>query len=289
MRIFHQIKFQMQHIIQRWKSRTFCTAFPSPKVIIVVLIYSAALAMLFTGFRMADREHKITQARRLLTIQAHTTEKPVIPLLLEKVIELSQNYKANNTTNRDIVIQKDIAKQVIRLHVVANSNSSVDQKQKLQVRDEILHSLQDTLKNADSPAQAEEMIIARLPEIEKTAQETLTFCGSSCSVRATLEHRYFPVKTYGDLTFPAGTYRALCIDIGAAEGKNWWCVLFPSLCFVDDTTATVPEESKQKLKERLTEEEYKSLESSEPEFRFALRDWTRENPQNSVPAPTSHD
>lgn len=74
-----------------------------------------------------------------------------------------------------------------------------------------------------------------------------------------LEDRYFPTKQYGDLTFPPGTYRALCVEIGKSEGRNWWCVLFPCLCFVDETTAVVPENSKQKLKQHITTEEYNRL------------------------------
>ena len=80
--------------------------------------------------------------------------------------------------------------------------------------------------------------------------------------------REFPVKTYGDLTFPAGNYQALCVEIGEAKGHNWWCVLFPSLCYLDQTCAVVPDDSKQKFKNSLTEEEYDTLEAHS-----ALYDW----------------
>lgn len=78
-------------------------------------------------------------------------------------------------------------------------------------------------------------------------------------VHAELTECYFPRKSYGDCTFPAGRYEALRICIGKAEGKNWWCVLFPNLCFVDSIHAVVPEEQKKELKNVLTEEEYESL------------------------------
>ncbi|MDE7051390.1 MAG: stage II sporulation protein R [Lachnospiraceae bacterium] len=92
-----------------------------------------------------------------------------------------------------------------------------------------------------------------------------------------LEERYFPVKSYGDLVFPAGNYKALCVEIGEAKGRNWWCVLFPSLCFVDETYAVVPDSSKEKLKETLSDEEYESLEQNKEEKGFfthlAIYDW----------------
>ena len=87
---------------------------------------------------------------------------------------------------------------------------------------------------------------------------------------------YFPMKSYGDITFPAGYYDALRVTIGRAEGKNWWCVLFPNLCFVDVVHGVVPEESKQQLENILTEEEYESLfqwDKSPYRIRFRFLDW----------------
>ena len=86
---------------------------------------------------------------------------------------------------------------------------------------------------------------------------------------------YFPIKKYGDLTFPAGDYQALMIRIGQGEGKNWWCVMYPSLGFVDSTYQVVPEESKEKLKETMTKEDYEMLLGGESEvsFGFKLLDW----------------
>ena len=97
------------------------------------------------------------------------------------------------------------------------------------------------------------------PDIEAAARETAWQEKPGENVHAELTNTRFPEKTYGDCTFPAGNYDALQITIGEAKGKNWWCVLFPSLCFVDTVHGVVPEESKELLKNVLTEEEYESL------------------------------
>lgn len=169
---------------------------------------------------------------------------------------------ANLCLGNEIVqnkLQKGIAKQVIRLHVVANSDSEYDQKLKLRVRDQIITGLQKDLQSAGSVKEAKKILSQKLSQIEKTAGHTLQSAGSHQKVQVSLKNRAFPVKRYGDLTFPKGTYQALCVEIGQAQGHNWWCVLFPSLCFVDETTAIVPEESKEKLKHSLTREEYDEL------------------------------
>ena len=83
-------------------------------------------------------------------------------------------------------------------------------------------------------------------------------------MKAKLTKSYFPQKTYGDVTFPAGEYEALHIEIGRAKGHNWWCVLYPNLCFVDATNAVVPKKSKEKLKSVLDEEEYEMVTATSP-------------------------
>ena len=170
------------------------------------------------------------------------------------------------------LLQKGIAQNVIRLHVKANSNSTKDQLLKLHVRDAVISDLQNCLKKSTSRKAAEQMLISRLADIRQTAEKQLRKEGSFYTVKIALSDRLFPQKKYGDMTFPAGIYRAICIEIGHAEGHNWWCVLFPSLCFVDETTATVPKESKKKLKKSLTKEEYKLL-TRPPEAHSLFLDW----------------
>ena len=165
----------------------------------------------------------------------------------------------------------DLVDSMIRLHVIANSNSTADQTLKYQVRDAIINELQQDLANAADPQEAEQRICAEKDYIMNTAEKVIRSHGFSLGlqmmvglfgeqdpVRAAAENAA-ATKQYGDLTFPPGTYRALCVEIGKSEGRNWWCVLFPCLCFVDETTAVVPENSKQKLKQHITTEEYNRL------------------------------
>jgi len=189
------------------------------------------------------------------------------------------SYSTINVNESPDQIQKNLAKNIIRLHVIANSDTKHDQQLKLNVRDAIITSLQEALDGTKSITQAKKIIQAQQTQIETTARQTIADRGSAYDVKVSLRPRYFPVKQYGDLCFPAGTYDALCVEIGKAEGRNWWCVLFPSLCFVNETTATVPETSKEKLKERLSEEEYNALlegeteDEARPELHFGILDW----------------
>lgn len=174
-------------------------------------------------------------------------------------------------------IQENIADNIIRLHVIANSDTDTDQSLKLKVRDGIIEQLQDTIAGTSSAAGAEKLLASQEDNIKNSALDIISGNGYNYPVNVSLEERYFPVKSYGDLIFPAGNYKALCVEIGEAKGRNWWCVLFPSLCFVDETYAVVPDSSKEKLKETLSEEEYESLEQDNKEDGFfihsAIYDW----------------
>ncbi len=156
-------------------------------------------------------------------------------------------------------MQKDIADQVIRLHVVANSDSQDDQELKLEVKEEIVELLRAELKEDTSVVMAQQTLRDHLGEIEEMAGRYIKERGYDYEVNAELGTCYFPVKEYGDMIFPAGEYKALKVNIGKSQGKNWWCVMYPTLCLVDSTYQVVPDDSKEKLRENLTEEEYESL------------------------------
>ena len=117
----------------------------------------------------------------------------------------------------------------LRLHVIANSDSDEDQRMKLLVRDELLKRYSDQL-NAPDKLSAEERVRALLGDIERTANETLRANGSGNTAEAELVRMYFDEREYDGFTMPAGMYDALRIRIGAADGHNWWCVMFPPLC-----------------------------------------------------------
>lgn len=131
--------------------------------------------------------------------------------------------------------ESGIYDNVIRLHVLAASDSEQDQANKLTVRDAVLKKADTLLKNADDRASAEQILRAALPELEAVAEAALRQCGATQSVRVELDHERYPTRRYEALAFPAGEYLSLRVMIGEAEGQNWWCVLFPPLCLSTST------------------------------------------------------
>lgn len=176
-------------------------------------------------------------------------------------------------------VQEGIAGEILRFHVLANSDSEQDQALKMAVKARIVDDMKELLAGADSIEETRDRVRENLEYIRREAEDEIKSQGYSYAVQAKLESCYFPVKSYGDCTFPAGNYQALRILIGEARGHNWWCVLYPNLCFVDSIHAVVPEEEKQELRHVLTEEEYDSLfDWQEDEYKIRsgfLRMWER--------------
>lgn len=168
------------------------------------------------------------------------------------------------------VMQRNLSKEILRFHVIANSDTQVDQELKLKVRDEVLAYLDRELGTEADFGETKEFIQSHLTEITQVSDQVILDQGFDYETEAQLEVSYFPEKTYGDLTFPKGNYEALRIQIGNATGQNWWCVLYPALCFMDGVTAVVPEEGKEKLHGVLSPEEYDMLEEK-PVVRFKFK------------------
>lgn len=148
---------------------------------------------------------------------------------------------------------------ILRFHVRANSDSDDDQELKMAVKEDVIAMLKPLLADCESVEESKNIIVSNLQNIYTSAINTITEQGYDYDVKVYVTEEEFPAKTYGDLTFPAGEYQALRIDIGEAEGQNWWCVMYPPLCFVDESTAVVSEEEKEVLKENLTPKEYQDL------------------------------
>lgn len=123
--------------------------------------------------------------------------------------------------------------QLIRFHVLANSDSERDQALKYQVKDQVVSYMQGQFANSQSIEESREILVANMEEIANLAERTLQSEGSSDTVDVQYGRFDFPVKYYGDFSLPAGNYEAVRVVIGEGEGENWWCVLFPPLCFVD--------------------------------------------------------
>lgn len=162
--------------------------------------------------------------------------------------------------------------KVLRLHILANSDSEEDQRLKLTVRDELLKS--GILDGAEDLGEAEAIAQEKLPEIVELAEETLRENGCDSNVTAELADVEFDERVYGDITMPAGTYRALRIKIGAAQGHNWWCVMYPPLCI---PAASEVEDDKEIEKDFFSEKERDVMYKPQKyEVRFALWDKIKE-------------
>ena len=124
----------------------------------------------------------------------------------------------------------DLRENLLRLHVVGASNSHEDQAVKLQVRDAVLGSLEEGLRDMTDPQEAWDYVSRMLPQVEAAANRALAAAGFSETVQVSLTEEAFPTREYDTFSLPAGVYKALRVVIGEGEGKNWWCVVFPQLC-----------------------------------------------------------
>ena len=170
-------------------------------------------------------------------------------------------------------VSNNIADSVFRLHVIANSNSKEDQELKLKVRDELLSYMNIISKDSTSKQEAMQIANEHKEEFTQIAKKVIKENGYNYTVNVQIGKADFPTKYYGDITLPAGTYDALKVQIGEAKGQNWWCVMFPPLCFVDVSTGIVPDNSKQELKQSLDNEEYDLIsktDNNEISFKFKI-------------------
>lgn len=171
-------------------------------------------------------------------------------------------FTGYNTKQYSDTIHTGLEQNLIRFHVIANSDSSDDQNLKLKVRDAILERIQPLLEGSQSIEQSRQVLLKNEQNIKHIAEEIIKDDGKSYNVTVALDKIAFPTKQYGDVVLPAGEYEALRVVIGDGVGKNWWCVMFPPLCFVDITHGTVPDETKKELQKVLTEDEYNIIVSA---------------------------
>ena len=149
--------------------------------------------------------------------------------------------------------------ELIRFHVLANSDTQEDQELKLKVRDAIISYLQPRLEYSDNIDESEKIIIDSYEELNKISKEIIIENGYNYDVNVELTYSNFPTKQYSSVVLPAGEYKALKVVIGEGQGQNWWCVMFPPLCFVDESSAVIDKSTDAKLQEVLTEEEYELI------------------------------
>ncbi len=174
-------------------------------------------------------------------------------------------------------VMKDLKENIVRLHVVADSNDEEAQALKLKVRDSVAQYTAELLKDVESAEESYRILQMNMDKIQEIAQDRARAEGCSLPVTAQIGDFEFPVKSYGNITLPTGNYNAVRVTIGEGQGQNWWCVLFPPLCFVDAEATAVSASGRAQLQENLSEETYAVIEnppeSEEIQIRFKVVDF----------------
>ena len=153
-------------------------------------------------------------------------------------------------------VSNDLSDNFFRLHIIANSNSKEDQELKLKIRDAVILYMNTLDYNNLSKEHTINITEENLNNLKRIVEETIKDNGFNYSCNLEIGNYYFPTKYYGNISLPSGYYDALKINIGDAKGKNWWCSLYPPLCFTDVSSGVIDEESQEVLKNNLTDDEY---------------------------------
>jgi stage II sporulation protein R len=173
----------------------------------------------------------------------------------------------------------DLSENVFRLHILANSNSDEDQNLKLKVRDSIVEYMKNITKDVSKKDDVIKICKNHIANIQEIAENVIRENGYDYPVNIEIGNFYFPTKNYANISFPAGYYDALRIKIGKAAGNNWWCSLFPPLCFVDISSGVLENEDEKILENNLETEEYELItgENNSTKFKFKIVELFNEN------------
>ena len=164
-----------------------------------------------------------------------------------------------------------LQENIFRLHILANSDSEEDQALKLAVRDSVISYMETINNSSTTKEETINNVNINLENIKQVAENKLKELGSNYEVSLEVGNFYFPTKYYGNISLPAGNYDALKINIGEAQGQNWWCSLFPPLCFIDISSGYLEEDDKEILEDNLSEEEFMLVSSSSPDVKLKFK------------------
>lgn len=178
----------------------------------------------------------------------------LIPVVIALIV-FALAYEFLNFKQIDM-LQKNLSCSVIRLHVIANSNSEEDQELKTYVRNTLVQYLSKNLDFTKSKYEVLKQISKKKIQIEQYIEQSLREKGKNWDVKITVGRDLFPNRIYSNFLFPSGIYDCVKVVIGKGKGRNWWCVIFPPLCIVDEAKLELPAEAKQELKNSLTKKEY---------------------------------
>ena len=168
-------------------------------------------------------------------------------------------------------VSTNLSDNFFRLHILANSDTEEDQNLKLKVRDNIISYMDTLCYDNLSKEEAIELTKTHLTDFEKIAKLTIEQEGYNYPVKLSIGNFYFPTKIYGNISLPGGYYDGLKIEIGNAQGQNWWCSLFPPLCFVDISSGVIDEETEEELKEKLNEEDFAIITSNSETIKLKFK------------------
>lgn len=190
-------------------------------------------------------------------------------------LDTSYNVPDKNMSREELV--EDISNKIIRFHVIANSDSKEDQRVKIIVKNEILKYISPKLEDSKSIDESRKIIEENNEAIKKIAIKCLNENGYDYSVTSTLGREDFPVKSYGDITLPQGNYEAYRVILGEGKGHNWWCVMFPPLCFIDITKGEAEiSKTNEEMKNVLGEEEFNEVNNKKNsdtiQYRFKIKE-----------------
>lgn len=161
-----------------------------------------------------------------------------------------------------------LSHSAIRFHILANSDSVSDQALKMRVKESVVNYIYEKTGDFKTVDEAKNFILNNDKTIESIATKAIADNGYDYTVSSTFGFSDFPVKTYGDVIFPKGTYTSYTIKIGNGKGHNWWCVLYPPLCFVDVSTGVLPDNSKKKLRDSLSDTQYHTVTKYNFKFKY---------------------
>lgn len=191
----------------------------------------------------------------------------ILALFMLFVFITAKSYATN--------VSSELSESIFRFHIIANSDSDEDQELKLKVRDDIIEYVEELTADCKTKYEVIEVVNDNIDELYKIAQNTIEVNGYTYSVNIEIGNFYFPTKYYGNISLPSGYYDGLKIEIGEAQGQNWWCSLFPPLCFTDVSSGVIDDEADRTLQENLDEEEYSIIKSNDNEFKikFKILEW----------------
>ncbi len=202
-------------------------------------------------------------------------------VLLSVVIDFFKRDSNKDENQAEYLVEDrtGLEEKILRFHIKANSNSAEDIMLKYVVRDEVLNAIGKEISECDVKDEVEEYLEENLDYIEEIAQRMVYSEGYGYDVNAYVKEDYFPIRQYGEVVLPAGRYKALEIDIGDALGENFWCMLYPMMCFTMDSAAVISREGEENLRREISDEEYEKLfvkhdvSDMDIEVKFKLAEW----------------